>query len=105
MQHWLPSQFDFAGGTAPLDGDVRVYALQLRYALTERLALKAWAWVAGRPWLYALGARLGVRYLNWLAGGSKTIGVLGIAPAWTDGRDFPAPQGRTFRELYAAGKR
>ena len=73
--------------------------------LTERLALKAWAWVAGRPWLYALGARLGVRYLNWLAGGSKTIGVLGIAPAWTDGRDFPAPQGRTFRELYAAGKR
>ena len=41
MQHWLPSQFDFAGGTAPLDGDVRVYALQLRYALTERLALIA----------------------------------------------------------------
>jgi L-lactate dehydrogenase complex protein LldF len=72
---------------------------------TERLALKAWAWVAGRPRLYALGTRLGVRYLNWLAGGRKTIGVLGVAPGWTEGRDFPAPQGRTFRELYAAGKR
>lgn len=41
MQHWLPSQFDFSGGSAPLDGEVRVYALQLRYALTERLALIA----------------------------------------------------------------
>lgn len=41
MQHWLPSQFDFHGGTAPLDGEVRVYALQLRYALTERLAFIA----------------------------------------------------------------
>lgn len=41
MQHWLPSQFDYFGGTAPLDGEVRVYALQLRYALTERLALIA----------------------------------------------------------------
>jgi hypothetical protein len=42
MQHWLPSRFDFAnGGNAPLDGEVRVYALQLRYALTERLAFIA----------------------------------------------------------------
>jgi L-lactate dehydrogenase complex protein LldF len=23
---------------------------------------------------------------------------------WTEGRDMPAPQGRTFRELYAARK-
>lgn len=73
--------------------------------LGERLALKVWAWVASQPKLYALGTRLGVRYLNWLAGGGKTIGVLGVAPGWTQGRDFPAPQGRTFRELYAAGKR
>ena len=73
--------------------------------LGERLALKAWAWVASKPKLYALGAWFGVRYLNWLAGGRKTIRVLGIAPSWTDGRDFPAPQGKTFRELYAAGRR
>ncbi len=73
--------------------------------LAERLALKAWAWVAGRPALYALGTRLGVRYLKWLAGGGDRIRVLGAAPEWTLGRDFPAPEGRTFRELYAKAKR
>jgi L-lactate dehydrogenase complex protein LldF len=73
--------------------------------LMERLALKAWAWVACRPRLYALGTWFGVRYLNWLAAGRDRIGVLGVAPEWTLGRDFPAPQGRTFRELYAQGKR
>jgi len=70
--------------------------------LGERLALKAWAWVAARPALYHLGTRFAVRYLNWLAGGKRSIPVLGAAPEWTAGRDFPAPQGRTFRELYAA---
>jgi L-lactate dehydrogenase complex protein LldF len=73
--------------------------------LVERLALKAWAWVAGRPWLYALATRFGVRYLNWLAEGGDRIRVLGAAPGWTEGRDFPAPEGKTFREQYAAGRR
>jgi L-lactate dehydrogenase complex protein LldF len=68
--------------------------------LAERLALRAWAWVARRPALYALGTRIGVRYLKWLAGGADRIRVLSPAPAWTEGRDFPAPEGKTFRELY-----
>jgi L-lactate dehydrogenase complex protein LldF len=67
---------------------------------SERLALTAWAWVAQRPTLYALATRIGVRYLNWLAEGRDRIPVLGMAPGWTEGRDFPAPQGRTFREMY-----
>jgi L-lactate dehydrogenase complex protein LldF len=67
---------------------------------SERLALKAWAWVARRPALYALGTRFAVRYLRWLADGGDRIRVLSPAPAWTEGRDFPAPQGLTFRELY-----
>ena len=71
----------------------------------ERAALGLWAWLAQRPASYALAAKLGVRYLGWLAGGRERIRVLGIAPAWTSGRDFPAPAGRTFRELYAAGRR
>ncbi|MBI4983896.1 MAG: lactate utilization protein, partial [Rhodocyclales bacterium] len=68
--------------------------------LGERLALKAWAWLAARPALYGLAARFAARYLKWLAGGSDRIRVLGLAPEWTLGRDFPAPQGKTFRELY-----
>ncbi len=67
----------------------------------ERAALTLWAWLARHPNLYALAAKFGVRYLNWLAEGGDRIRVMGIAPAWTAGRDFPAPQGRTFRELYA----
>ena len=73
--------------------------------LSERIALRAWAWVARRPALYALGTKIGVRYLKWLASGKDRIKVLGVAPAWTQGRDFPAPQGETFRELYARGQR
>ena len=72
---------------------------------SEQIALQVWAWVARRPALYALGTKIGVRYLKWLAGGKDRIRLLGVAPGWTQGRDFPAPQGETFRELYARGKR
>ena len=70
--------------------------------LTERMVLKAWAWLAGHPALYALATKVAVRYLNWLAGGQDRIRVLGLAPEWTLGRDFPAAEGKTFRELYRA---
>ncbi len=66
----------------------------------ERAALAAWAWLAQKPSLYALAIRLATRYLGWLSGGSDRIRVLGLAPTWTAGRDFPAPQGKSFRELY-----
>jgi hypothetical protein len=41
FNHILPGVYNFKGGTAPLGGDVQVFALQLRYALTPRLALIA----------------------------------------------------------------
>ncbi|WP_428827082.1 lactate utilization protein B [Azonexus sp. IMCC34842] len=72
---------------------------------SERLALKAWAWVAGRPALYSWVARRAARYLDWLAEGSGRIRIFGLAPAWTAGRDLPVASGRTFHELYAARKR
>jgi L-lactate dehydrogenase complex protein LldF len=72
---------------------------------SERLALKAWAWVAGRPALYRWLARRAARYLDWLAEGSGRIRIFGLAPAWTAGRDLPVASGRTFHELYAARKR
>jgi len=71
----------------------------------ERLGLKAWAWAAARPALYAWLSRIGARIGKWAAGRS---GVLRRLPpggsGWTKGRDFPAPAGKTFRELYAARK-
>ena len=41
IQHWLPDTFKFAGGSASLGGEARVYALQLRYAINDRLAFIA----------------------------------------------------------------
>jgi L-lactate dehydrogenase complex protein LldF len=68
---------------------------------SERAGLALWGWLAQRPALYALGARLGARLLAWCGGGKKLIHRLPLAAGWTDGRDLPAPQGHTFRELYA----
>ena len=41
MYHMLPDTFHFKGGSVPLGGQVQVMALQLRYALSDRLALIA----------------------------------------------------------------
>jgi len=71
----------------------------------ERLALRTWGWLAARPVVYGWAARLGVRYLGWLARDTDRIRVLGLAPGWSNGRDLPAPQGRRFRERYAARKK
>jgi len=67
---------------------------------TERAALKAWAFVAARPGLYALATRIGVRVMRAMAGREGRIRRLPVGAGWTDGRDLAAPAGRTFRELY-----
>lgn len=66
----------------------------------ERLGLKVWAFVAKRPALYRLATKIGVRFLRMMAGKGKTISSLPFAGGWTDYRDMPAPNGKTFRELY-----
>ena len=67
---------------------------------SERAALKAWAFVAKRPGLYALGTKIGVRVMKMIAGRDGRIHRLPVGAGWTDGRDLAAPAGRTFRELY-----
>ena len=47
-------------------------------------------------------SKLGVRLLRSLAGADGMIHKLPFGGGWTDGRDMPAPAGRTFRELYRA---
>ena len=41
MNHRLPGTFHFQGGTVPLGGEIEVYAVQLRYAINDRLAIIA----------------------------------------------------------------
>jgi L-lactate dehydrogenase complex protein LldF len=68
----------------------------------ERAGLKTWAWVARRPALYALAARVGARVLKRMGGRDGLIHTLPLGAGWTEGRDMPAPAGRTFRDLYRA---
>jgi L-lactate dehydrogenase complex protein LldF len=68
----------------------------------ERAGVRAWAWFAKRPALYAFGARLAARALRMMGGREGMIRKLPLVGGWTEGRDFPAPAGRTFRELYAS---
>ncbi|WP_333839816.1 LutB/LldF family L-lactate oxidation iron-sulfur protein [Pelomicrobium sp.] len=66
----------------------------------ERAALRAWAWLAQRPRAYAWALRLGARLLKRMAGEKGWLHWLPFGRGWTEGRDFPAPAGKTFRELY-----
>jgi L-lactate dehydrogenase complex protein LldF len=68
---------------------------------TERAGLRLWSFVARRPRLYALATRTAARLLHRRADAQGMIRALPLASAWTEGRDMPAPAGRTFRELYA----
>ncbi len=70
----------------------------------ERAGVKLWAWFARRPALYALATRIGARVLKSMGGREGLIHRLPLGAGWSEGRDMPAPQGRTFRELYAARK-
>jgi L-lactate dehydrogenase complex protein LldF len=66
----------------------------------ERLAIRAWSFAVRRPRLYGLLAAIGARVAAWMGGRERLIHRLPGLDGWTKGRDMPAPQGRTFRELY-----
>ncbi len=70
----------------------------------ERLSLKLWGWSASQSWLYGIGTAIAARFLKRLGGADQLIHRLPLGGGWTDGRDFPAPAGKTFRELYRARK-
>ncbi|HVY06211.1 MAG TPA: LutB/LldF family L-lactate oxidation iron-sulfur protein [Burkholderiales bacterium] len=68
---------------------------------TERFGLRTWAWAAQRPAIYGMFARIASRLGKWFGGRDRLLHRLPAAGAeWTSGRDFPAPRGKTFRELY-----
>ena len=66
-----------------------------------RYGLKFWAFFARRPGLYHLGARFGARMLRIMSGRKGRIASLPLAGGWTSQRDFPAPQGKTFQQMWA----
>jgi L-lactate dehydrogenase complex protein LldF len=87
MRHWREEQF----------------RRQLTPA-TARRGLALWAFFASRPWLYRLATGMAMRALGSL-GRKGRFRALPLAGGWTDTRDFPAPQGRTFMSQWRRGRR
>lgn len=78
---------------------------QHKTSLQARLGLKLWAAFAKRPWAYHLASRFGASFLRLLAGNRGAVRNLPGAGGWTKNRDMPAPQGRTFQQLWNTSKR
>jgi L-lactate dehydrogenase complex protein LldF len=66
-----------------------------------RLLLKAWAYAAKRPRLYHVLTRFAAAVLGAAGRSRGAFRALPLAGGWTRTRDFPAPQGRTFQQLWA----
>ncbi|HYM71879.1 MAG TPA: LutB/LldF family L-lactate oxidation iron-sulfur protein [Stellaceae bacterium] len=88
MRHWRERQF--AQRQAP-----PVY----------RRGLKLWAWVAQRPGLYHEVVEVAGRVLGWAGGHRGRFRSLPFAGGWTQVRDMPAPEGRSFHSLWAERQR
>jgi L-lactate dehydrogenase complex protein LldF len=87
MRHWREAEFEAGGGST-----------------LYRMGLRVWAFFASRPALYHAAARLGIAALSALARGKGAFRRLPLAGGWTRHRDLPAPQGRTFQQLWAEHK-
>jgi L-lactate dehydrogenase complex protein LldF len=71
---------------------------------TVRQGLALWRWGVLHPRLYRIGSALAVRAMH-LRARAGWIERLPLASAWTRHRSLPAPEGKTFMEQYARGKR
>ncbi|MFZ3483613.1 lactate utilization protein B [Sphingomonas sp. 3-13AW] len=71
---------------------------------TVRQGMALWRWGVQHPRLYRIGSALAVRAMR-LRARAGWIERLPFAGAWTRHRSLPAPEGKTFMEQYARGKR
>jgi len=67
-----------------------------------RVGLRGWAFLARRPGLYRLATAIGVATLGMIGRRKGRFRRLPMAGGWTAARDLPAPQGRTFQQMWAA---
>jgi L-lactate dehydrogenase complex protein LldF len=82
MRHWRTREY--ADGLAPR---------------AQVLGLGLWAFAAKRPKLYRLGTRLMARLLKLISRGGA-VHSLPLMRGWFAARDFPAPEGKTFQEMW-----
>lgn len=83
MRHWRERAFERRLTPAP-----------------SRFALRLWNLFAARPRLYRLATSLAIPALALLGGRRRRLRALPFAGGWTRHRDLPAPEGRTFRQMW-----
>jgi L-lactate dehydrogenase complex protein LldF len=86
MRHWRAQEYE--QGKAPK---------------AAVLGLGLWAFAAKRPALYRLVSSIGARVLKLMAGKRGAVRALPMGGGWFAARDFPAPQGKTFMEMWKNG--
>ena len=87
MRHWREKEFE-----------------QNLQPAAMRRGLALWGWFARRPALYHAAARMAVLALGMLGRGKGRFARLPLAQGWTRHRDMPAPEGRTFQQMWAEKK-
>jgi L-lactate dehydrogenase complex protein LldF len=85
MRHWREREFEQKLSPKPM-----------------RWGLGVWAFCATRPPLYRLISASAARVLGLLGRRRGRFRSLPLAAGWTDMRDMPAPEGRSFMSLWAA---
>jgi len=83
MRHWREDEFE--------------KHLQPKAA---RYGLASWAFLAKRPALYKPYTRMASWLMKTWAGKNGRLKKLPLASGWTDWRDMPAPQGKTFMQTW-----
>jgi L-lactate dehydrogenase complex protein LldF len=68
---------------------------------TVRTGLGVWAFFAKRPRLYKFATGLAMRALGAAGRTRGRFRALPLAGGWTKHRDFPAPEGKTFQQMWA----
>ncbi|MFY2156547.1 LutB/LldF family L-lactate oxidation iron-sulfur protein [Cytobacillus firmus] len=71
-----------------------------RAPISEKMTMKAFGLGAASPSLYKLGSKLAPAAMNPFTAGDKIIKGPGPLKAWTEIRDFPAPNKERFRDWF-----
>jgi len=88
MRHWREREFE-----------------QKLSPASYRWGLGFWAFLARRPMLYHAATALATRGLGLVGRRRGRFRSLPLASGWTQTRDMPAPEGRTFQSLWAERRR